>query len=60
MKKKILFVASILAGVALLMSSCSVPKKCHHCGNAIPNDPVETGGRTYCSYNCYMTELIFD
>ena len=56
----------LLIGVVLLcaftsfaLSSYGV-KGCHNCGDPVGSDPVKAGGRTYCSYDCYMDEVLFD
>lgn len=39
------------------MVACGA-KTCHYCGDPIEGDPVEAGGRVYCSFNCYMREML--
>ncbi len=56
MKKCLFVVTSIFITLAIMLSACSA-HICHKCGKSIEDDPVEAGGRTYCSYNCYMNEL---
>ena len=59
MKKVLFLVVSMLIAIALILSACGSPT-CHRCGDSVGNDPVKAGGRTYCSYDCYMDEVLFD
>lgn len=57
--KKFLFLAvSVFVALALTLSACG-SLTCHRCGDPVGNDPVKAGGRTYCSYDCYMDEALF-
>lgn len=35
-------------------------KICHQCGQEITGDAIEAYDRYYCSYDCYMQEVLFD
>ena len=64
-RKKVLVLAIVIglvilcAFVASALPSCGA-KSCHRCDEPVGSDPVEAGGRTYCSYDCYMNEVLFD
>lgn len=63
MKKCFFVVVGVFIALSLMLSACDMTlgqKTCHKCGKAVGNDPVEAGGRSYCSYNCYMTEALFN
>lgn len=51
----LLFLAGVLA---LSLCACSLGGTCHHCGKNLTSDPVKYGGRSYCSHDCYMRELL--
>ena len=59
-KKRVLLVLSVIASVLILLilSTCG-SLTCHRCGDSVGSDPVKAGGRTYCSYDCYMDEVFF-
>lgn len=62
LKKVLVLVIGLVllcAFTASALSSCSA-KSCHNCGDSVGSDPVKAGGRTYCSYDCYMDEVLFD
>lgn len=63
MKKHLLAVLGVLIALALSLSACGIlsggASLCHGCGKSVGNDPVKAGGRTYCSYDCYMSEVLF-
>ena len=59
MKKFLLLIVSIFIASALTLSACG-SLTCHNCGDPVGGDPVKAGGRTYCSYDCYMDEVLFD
>ena len=52
-----LVVCTLIMSVSML-SACS-SGTCHNCGDPVGSDPVKAGGRTYCSYDCYMDEALF-
>lgn len=59
--------AIIIALIGLLLSGTLESiltdlsrETCHNCGKVITEDPLEAGGRTYCSYDCYMEEFLFE
>lgn len=61
-KKGLFLIISIVllcAFTASALSSCRA-QSCHNCGDPVGSDPVKAGGRTYCSYDCYMDEVLFD
>lgn len=49
-----LILASML--LVFMLSACGA-QTCHYCGKTIEDDPVEAGGRYYCTYDHYMCEL---
>ena len=55
-KKRIRFFLLITLLTAFL---CGCSATCHNCGETIKEDPVQAGGRDYCSYDCYMDEFLF-
>ena len=59
MKKLLFLIVSLLVVSALILSACS-SLTCHRCGDPVGSDPVKAGGRTYCSYDCYMNEVLFN
>lgn len=62
MKKVLFLIISLVllcAFTASALSSCRA-QSCHNCGDPVGSDPVKAGGRTYCSYDCYMDEVLFD
>lgn len=59
MKKRVSFLVAMLLSFAIMLSACGGNEKCHNCGKEINGDPVEGGGRYYCSYDCYMDEALF-
>lgn len=64
MKKFATFIVCVIVLMSLLLSACGMGlssiSRCHHCGDSVGDDPVKAGGRTYCSYNCYMSEALFN
>lgn len=52
------FIVVVAVAAILLLTACG-SKTCHYCNEAIEGDAVEAGGRTYCSYDHYMNELVF-
>lgn len=62
MKRKNFLALIMLSLLVILLSACVPTRKssCHNCGKSISGDPVEAGGRSYCSYDCYMNEVLFD
>ena len=59
MKKFILAALVIALSFTLVLTGCGI-RSCHKCGDPVGNDPISAGGRTYCSYDCYMSEVFFD
>lgn len=64
MKRRILAFFAVVLTLILLLSACSIhliqDRTCHKCGEPLGSDPIQAGGRNYCSYNCYMSEVLFD
>lgn len=64
MKKNLLVAIGVFVALALMLTACGIlPSRtvsCHRCGKDVGSDPVKAGGRTYCSYNCYMSEALFN
>ncbi len=58
MKKQISIIFAFILVLMFALSACA-KKTCHRCGETIAGDSVESGGRTYCSYDCYWDEAIF-
>ena len=58
MKRSLFLIVGVTIATALILSSCSA-RVCHRCGDPVGSDPVKAGGRTYCSYDCYMDEAFF-
>lgn len=56
MKRYFVLIFVIIVIIAFLLSQTG-QEKCHYCGGVVGDDPVEANGRTYCSYNCYMSEV---
>ena len=50
-------ISIVLIAVTLTMLLCGCESTCHYCGKSVNGDPLEAGGRTYCSYDCYLNEM---
>jgi len=55
MRKQICLI--LITILLVTMTACGA-KTCHRCGVKIEGDPVEAGGRYYCSYECYWMEAL--
>lgn len=50
-------ISIMLIALTLAMLLCGCESTCHYCGKSVNGDPLEAGGRTYCSYDCYLNEV---